>query len=31
MDEALRLVTEALAASPSRPEFPPRPNRARPR
>jgi len=31
MEEALRLVGEALAATPPRPEFPPRPNRARPR
>jgi tricorn protease len=31
MDEALRLVTEALATTPPRPEFPPPPNRARTR
>ena len=29
MDEALRLVTEALATTPPRPEFPPKPNRSR--
>ncbi|HEY0380706.1 MAG TPA: PDZ domain-containing protein [Candidatus Elarobacter sp.] len=31
LDEALRLIDGALASAPRRPEFPPRPNRARPR
>jgi tricorn protease len=31
LDAALRLVEEALEHTPPRPEFPPRPNRARPR
>jgi tricorn protease len=31
LDEALRLMNDALAKAPKRPEFPPKPSRARPR